>query len=255
LYLGNGGNYLYFNGTNFVTSAFLQASGSLRAPIFYDSNDTGYYCDPSNESRLNYLKLNTGTWNYSSEGWARLLFSSGDTSYYRGGASNQWSHGFRTQDDVTRWLFEAGGNIYAQGNIIAYWSDRRLKKNIKKIDDWRDIIHGLNGYRFEWNDMGNKILGNAEPGVQIGLIAQEVKAALPQAASVQLLQYQSKQADGTLIPKDDINYDPEDPYLTVDEKKLIPVLVEAIKGLLSEVDELKTIVKSLTQRIDQNNKV
>jgi hypothetical protein len=245
LYLGNGGNYLYFNGTNFETSAFLQAAGSLRAPIFYDSEDTGYYCNPNGQSRLNYLNLNTGTWNYSSEGWARLNFVSGDTSYYRGGASNQWSHGFRTQDDVTRWLFEAGGNIYATGNIIAYWSDRRLKKNIKKIDDWRDIINGLNGYRFEWNDIGNKILENAEPGVQIGLIAQEVKAVLPQAASVQLLQYKNKEADGTLTPKDDINYDSEDPYLTVDEKKLIPVLVEAVKGLLGEVEDLKKQLKLL----------
>jgi len=244
-YFGNGGNYLYFNGTNFETSAFLQAGGSLRAPIFYDSDDTGYYCNPNGQSRLNYLNLNTGTWNYSSEGWARLNFVYGDTSYYRGGASNQWSHGFRTQDDVTRWLFEAGGNIYATGNIIAYWSDRRLKKNIKKIDDWRDIINGLNGYRFEWNDIGNKILENTEPGVQIGLIAQEVKAVLPQAASVQLLQYKNKEADGTLTPKDDINYDPEDPYLTVDEKKLIPVLVEAVKGLLGEVEDLKKQLKLL----------
>jgi hypothetical protein len=36
-----------------------QASGSWRAPIFYDSNDTGFYLDPQGGSRLNALSLNS----------------------------------------------------------------------------------------------------------------------------------------------------------------------------------------------------
>lgn len=36
----------------------LQANSSLRAPIFYDSNDTAYYTDPNGYSRLNRLVLN-----------------------------------------------------------------------------------------------------------------------------------------------------------------------------------------------------
>jgi hypothetical protein len=53
-----------------------------------------------------------------------------------------------------------------------------------------------------------------------------------------MLQYKDK-VDGKFIPKEDINYDPENPYLTVREEKIIPVLVEAIKGLMAEIDELK----------------
>lgn len=38
-------------------SGFAQASGSLRAPIFYDSNDTGYYVDAASNTVLNTLYL------------------------------------------------------------------------------------------------------------------------------------------------------------------------------------------------------
>jgi hypothetical protein len=33
-------------------TGYYQTSGSFRAPIFYDSNDTGYYCDPNGYSKM-----------------------------------------------------------------------------------------------------------------------------------------------------------------------------------------------------------
>ena len=44
------------------------ASSSLRAPIFYDSNNTSYYADPASTSRLNAISINSivgNTTNYS----------------------------------------------------------------------------------------------------------------------------------------------------------------------------------------------
>ena len=38
-----------------VTSGYTQSLGSLRAPIFYDSNDTAYYVDPRSNSVLNQI--------------------------------------------------------------------------------------------------------------------------------------------------------------------------------------------------------
>jgi len=36
-----------------------QTSGDFRAPIFYDSNDTGYYIDPNSTTNLNLIQVNT----------------------------------------------------------------------------------------------------------------------------------------------------------------------------------------------------
>lgn len=123
--------------------------------------------------------------------------------------------------------------LYSEGNVVAY-SDRRLKTNLQKITDWRSIMNGLNGYRFQWNEIGQK-LGMPED-VDVGLITQEVEAVLPQGTAIQLGQYKDIPER---VPKDDINFDPENPYKTVKPEKIIPVLVEAIKGLMSEIEELK----------------
>jgi hypothetical protein len=41
-----------------VTNAYSRSLGSLRAPIFYDSNDTNYYADPTSVSSLNQVVAN-----------------------------------------------------------------------------------------------------------------------------------------------------------------------------------------------------
>ncbi len=45
------------NGTVLVTRSYLQSDSSLRSPIYYDSNNTGYYIDGSSGSKLNTLTL------------------------------------------------------------------------------------------------------------------------------------------------------------------------------------------------------
>jgi hypothetical protein len=45
-----------------VRNGYVEASGSYRAPIFYDSNNTGYYCDPASTSNFNTVYLNAQDW-------------------------------------------------------------------------------------------------------------------------------------------------------------------------------------------------
>lgn len=216
----------------------MQSYGAVYGTIFYDQNDANWYCDPASTSRLAALTLSVNNWVTSTDGINRFYFSSGSSTYIGGSGEGDYYIRFGSSSNNTRSIFTGAGDFYTNGNVTAYWSDKRLKKNIEKISDWRQIMNGLNGYRFEWNDLGNKIMAHREKGVQVGLIAQEVKASLPQAAAIQMLQYKDLK-DGVGIPKEDIDYDPENPYLTVREDKLIPVLVEAIKGLMEEVDALK----------------
>lgn len=221
---------------NFSANGTGSFSGAIYATQLIDTDDNNWNVNPNGRSRINALTTNTNLWIQSTENFDRIYFENGVGTWISGGNTSQWWIRFGTQDNATRAVFEGAGNFFTSGNVTAYWSDKRLKKNIEKISDWREIINSINGYRFEWNDLGKKM--TEEEGVQVGLIAQEVKEAIPQAAAVQMLQYKDKK-DGELVPRDDINYDPENPYLTVREEKLIPVLVEAIKGLMQEVEELK----------------
>jgi len=64
-----GGDYTLFSGS------------SIRAPLFYDSNDTAYYCDPAGTSYLDYSIFN----GLSSADYTRQ-FAPGGGYFYEGGA-------------------------------------------------------------------------------------------------------------------------------------------------------------------------
>jgi len=55
---GYGAGHVYVNN-------IMHAGGSHRAPIFYDSNDTGYYAAPAGTTRLNRLYVNQRNDNYN----------------------------------------------------------------------------------------------------------------------------------------------------------------------------------------------
>jgi hypothetical protein len=54
-----GSRRIHITGSYVYTDVYLEAAGSLRAPIFYDSNDTSYYLDPNSNSNL--WKFTAGT--------------------------------------------------------------------------------------------------------------------------------------------------------------------------------------------------
>ena len=63
----------------------------------------------------------------------------------------------------------------ANGNIIRTPSDRRLKTNIRDIEDPLEVVLGLRGVKYEWID--KERFGKE---AEIGFIAQEVDEVLPE---------------------------------------------------------------------------
>lgn len=111
----------------------------------------------------------------------------------------------------TNGVLDLLGTFKASGDIIAFaTSDERLKDNKKCITDANNIINGLNNYCFDWNDKS----GREGPG--IGVLAQDVQKVLPNAVC--------KRENG---------------YLAVDYNQFIPVLLQRVKELSAEVEELK----------------
>jgi hypothetical protein len=79
---------------NVYVNNSLQAGSSLRAPIFYDSNDTGYYGDFASTSVMNAIRFGTSTNNGTLSGagdWGmRLTTDSGNISF--GPANSNHAH-------------------------------------------------------------------------------------------------------------------------------------------------------------------
>jgi hypothetical protein len=127
-----------------------------------------------------------------------------------------------------------GGEIRATNNITAYYSDRRLKENIEKLQNALDKIKQISGVTFNANDEAAKY-GYTDKKKQVGVIAQEIEQVLPEIVVPAPFDI-AKNQDGIEYSISGEN------YKTVQYEKIIPLLIEAIK----ELDEkLEFTIKNL----------
>ena len=105
------------------------------------------------------------------------------------------------------------GSIVAEGDITAFGtvSDITQKENIVKIEGALDKIAKVSGYTYNY-------IGNSTP--MTGVIAQEFEEVLPQVV------YETKLLDGTMSK-------------AVRHGNIVGLLIEAIKELKAEIEELK----------------
>lgn len=119
------------------------------------------------------------------------------------------------------------GEIRATGNITAYYSDARLKTDIRDIDNALAKVNMLRGVHYVANDLAEK-LGYDDKSPQVGVLAQDVDVVLPEAVTAAPF---DTDWDGESLSGEN--------YLTVRYERIIPLLIEAIKDLSKEVDTLK----------------
>jgi hypothetical protein len=108
------------------------------------------------------------------------------------------------------------GALYVGADIYSYASsDARLKENLSKIDNSLEKLLKISGYQYHWNKIAQEMY--PERTMQdVGVIAQEVKEIVPSAV-----------------------VEREDGYLAVRYDKLIPLLIEAVKSLKAEIEDMK----------------
>jgi hypothetical protein len=137
--------------------------------------------------------------------------------------------------------FHVAGEIFATGNITAYYSDERLKTKISNIKDPLEIINKLNGFYYTPNDLA-RINGITNCEREIGLSAQEVQKVLPEI--VKIAPFDSERnKDGVIVSKSGEN------YLTMSYERLTPVFVEAIKELERKNIELTREIALIKEKL------
>ena len=120
------------------------------------------------------------------------------------------------------------GDLEVTGDVIALTSDIRLKKDIEPITDALDKVTKIRGFTYKHNELARAEC-NIDTGDQrfAGVSAQEILEVLPEAV---------KESPNNSL---ELYKTVEDKYLTVQYEKLVPLLIEAIKELKNEIDELK----------------
>ena len=198
----NGAWPLEINLTNNTTTfgGILQTTGTshdIRSAIFYDSQDTGFYTNPNDSSRMRNLNLGGGSGFDATihivgiqGGNGRLTQMSPNAANQAGlnilasrtaGNADQWWSWGPTVANV--WCINSGvglgtggiqidtsGNFTAAANVTAY-SDIKLKKNIELIPNALEKVLSVRGVTFERIDTGNR---------GAGVIAQEIEQILPE---------------------------------------------------------------------------
>ena len=209
----------------------------MRAPIFYDSNNTGYYINAAETSYINALNigptasgvsyLNINGYNaYGGTGYHGFL-----TVYNTYGGTNPQKY-FRLSSigsfeivnsayNAVLFTFTDGGDFIASGNITAY-SDRKIKDNFEPIADALSKVLQLNGMTFTRIDKEDTTKRYG------GLVAQDVQAVLPEAVDI----------------NETMSYGE---VMSVDYNATIALLVEAIKEQQTRINKLEQQINSLEE--------
>jgi len=142
-------------GSNVFVNNSLQAGSSLRAPIFFDSQNTAYYCDPNSDSILfKFQNINQRVaydrawdnfpsitvYNTTDQG------PQGDFRIHGIGGSSGGDFAVRLLVDGTiESLSDVRGPIFYDSNNTGYYVDPTGGTSLRTVGDWRSDSAGWTG--------------------------------------------------------------------------------------------------------------
>ena len=199
--------------------------------LTFNSTDTQYSVGNGGLTEINFTSalntklagIATGATNVTNNN--QLTNGAGYTTYTSNQATNTSSNVQFNRLGVGLAAQSTNGRIDASNDIVAFSSsDKRLKENIKPIAKPLDKVLKLNGVEFDWKELTTKEkqVIHSNEGHDVGVIAQEVEKVLPEVVQTR-----------------------DNGYMAVKYEKMVPLLIEAIKELKAEIEELKIINKDI----------
>jgi len=205
-------------------------SASTTTTLDLAINGTIFYINGSEKARIDSSgNLLVGTTNSAENAGAGFkLLTSGQvaciTTANTTNAQMSTYELYSTGASAFRFYVGAGGTIFATSTTITAISDKRLKENVRDLDDGLDVVMALKPRKFDWKEGKGANIKNAR-----GFIAQEFETVLPDMIET----WRDPAPEG------------EEPYKAINAN-LIPTLVKAIQ-------EQQAIIESLKARLDAAN--
>jgi len=199
------------NGLLYITNSVYGNQTVHPAPVTYgESGDYSFHFDARN-IWSNAYKFVFGPWGQGSEfpnDNGVEIRNAGSLYVDRDAHIGRYATiGTKTMQDSTNNQLEVwGGDIFCDSDVVAF-SDRRVKENIETIPNALDKVNAMRGVFFNKKSNGEH---------STGVIAQEIEEVLPQVVKTR-----------------------EDGMKSVAYGNIAGVLIEAIKELSAEVEQLK----------------
>ena len=167
---------------------------------------------------VGYLTRYTiGSYRMNRNTWGSMLLAVSNDDWGNS-AGDQLQLNGEGKADIIVSRFTVHGNLQANGEVTAYsTSDKRLKEEVKAINNASDIIDKLRPVSFKWNDKAKELNPNKNNKLNYGLIAQEVEEVMPSIVHP--------------------IYNGE--YKSIDYIQLIAILIQSNKEMRKEIDRLK----------------
>jgi hypothetical protein len=270
--------YLWDGGAFNVYRGYTYSVGSMRSPLFYDSDNTAYYFGGEGSNsllRVSYVadinggqsydggqymfESTRGYYNHYTNSPPLQAFSySGNAAFMSFHRSSHYAINMGLDGDNNfRWggwsaqawfvTFDMYGNIFERGYIYQGYSDARMKDILGTIPDALGKINSLNGFYYRTNALAKSFGYDDDFKLQVGVSAQEVQKVLPEIVSIAPFDINFPDPDDHSI----ITSKSGENYLTVSYERLAPLFIEGIKEISTEIEELKTKVAQLRIEIDE----
>ncbi len=161
------------------------------------------------------LDANGGDIKFNDDGTAIAEFTNSSTDFVIKSVTNDKDIIFKGVDNTAAitalTLDMSGAGAATFNNDVTAFSDKRLKTDIKNIDNALSKVTKMQGVYYKRNDID-------DAREQVGVLAQDMEEILPQV----------------VLTKDD-----DFKTKSVDYGKICAVLIESIKELKAEIDQLK----------------
>lgn len=131
------------------------------------------------------------------------------------------------------------GELRAQGDVVAFYSDERLKEVDTEIKGALDIIDQWRAVYYTANHDGVNLANGIQGKREVGLLAQDIQKTVPEA--IELAPFDN---DG------EGNSKSGEEYMTVKYHRLTAVLAAGVKDLHEGYKDLKRMYNSLATRLD-----